>query len=674
MNFWLPAAFLLGAPAFLGAQSPPSAWQQISQDAQSSPASKAVEIAASGTWVDSGIDVTAGDLLKFTVTGTAQFGAKSAGPEGASRGFSDLIKTYPLNDANKGAVIGRIGKNPAARPFVIGAQRESRAPIAGRLFFACNLNGNDSGDGTFKISLHRTAASAASAGPEVNVMPFSQSLLDSLPPRVSDPAGADGDRINFLILGSLEQVQTSLSSAGWVAVDRSVKDSVLKGVFATLSKQAYVTIPMSELRLFDRAQDFGYAQADPLRVVASRHHFRIWKAPFTHDGQTVWVGAGTHDIGFDRDQRNGKLTHKIDPKTDAEREYIGQSLQQTGSVAKLDYLTPKQAITKARTAHGQEFESDGRTLIVYMRPDRTNRVAAFADTFCSVLAQNNPDGGEWGACSQYLDTPGRTDAKLAALSKTHRILVVPGFMSSCFSDAPAFDEGLKVLKDQYGMTVDRVDMPNDSSEDNGKKIADFVRTAQATDARKFILIGYSKGTPDAQVALARQPGLKDAVAAFISVAGASGGSAIADTLPGMADKWIQQYSLPGCKGDLSAGYKSLRRDVRQAFLAGYPDPVVPSYSLIANAEANNVSKMLAQTWKILSTFDTIQDGQLTKLDAIVPGSQFLGAAKGDHFAVALPFEKSSSMKSFVDKGHFPRAALLEALVRFVQQDLAVAKQ
>jgi hypothetical protein len=126
---------------------------------------------------------------------------------------------------------------------------------------------------------------------------------------------------------------------------------------------------MSELQLFGRVQDFGYAQADPVMVVASRHHFRIWKAPFTAGGQTVWAGAGTHDIGFEKDQRNNGVTHKIDPATDGERDYIGQSLQQTGEVAKDEYLTPTHPITEARTATGGGFTSDGRTLIIYLQPD-----------------------------------------------------------------------------------------------------------------------------------------------------------------------------------------------------------------------------------------------------------------------------------------------------------------
>jgi hypothetical protein len=38
----------------------------------------------------------------------------------------------------------------------------------------------------------------------------------------------------------------------------------------------------------------------------------------------AWVGAATHDIGFERDQRSGKVTREIDPAVDGERDNIGQ--------------------------------------------------------------------------------------------------------------------------------------------------------------------------------------------------------------------------------------------------------------------------------------------------------------------------------------------------------------
>jgi hypothetical protein len=75
-----------------------------------------------------------------------------------------------------------------------------------------------------------------------------------------------------------------------------------------------------------------------------------------------------HDIGFDRDQRNNGITHKIDPNSDSERDYIRDSLVQTGLVIKTEYMTPADPVLSAKTATGSEFTSDGRTLLVYLAP------------------------------------------------------------------------------------------------------------------------------------------------------------------------------------------------------------------------------------------------------------------------------------------------------------------
>jgi len=42
----------------------------------------------------------------------------------------------PLNEANRGALIGRIGNDKTSRPFLIGSGRESKAATGGRLFLA----------------------------------------------------------------------------------------------------------------------------------------------------------------------------------------------------------------------------------------------------------------------------------------------------------------------------------------------------------------------------------------------------------------------------------------------------------------------------------------------------------------------------------------------------------
>ena len=126
-------------------------------------------------------------------------------------------------------------------------------------------------------------------------------LFSKIPRRIADKAGDPGDMVNFLILGTEAQMKQVFTTAGWVKVDADVKATLLSSAIASLSKESYLTMPMSQLYLFGRPQDYGWAHAEPISVVASRNHLRIWKAPFTLNGQMLWVGAATHDIGFERD-------------------------------------------------------------------------------------------------------------------------------------------------------------------------------------------------------------------------------------------------------------------------------------------------------------------------------------------------------------------------------------
>ncbi len=200
--------------------------------------------------------------------------------------------------------------------------------------------------------------------------PIDQKLADginTLPRRVNDEFKNLGDMTNFVIVGAEDQVKKAFDAAKWHIADSDTKQSIAKAVLLTMQKQDYMTMPMSQLYLFDRVQDFGYEQGEAFAVVAARHHFRLWKAPFQWNGQDVWIGAGTHDIGFEKDQRNGKVTHKIDPAVDGERDHIGSTLQEAGVAKSLHYFTPSNSITEARNATGGGYHSDGRTLVVFLQ-------------------------------------------------------------------------------------------------------------------------------------------------------------------------------------------------------------------------------------------------------------------------------------------------------------------
>jgi hypothetical protein len=210
----------------------------------------------------------------------------------------------------------------------------------------------------------------ATAPLRVSAEPLDSRLRDEIdhsPRRVSDQFNNPGDMVNFVIIGSQQQLQSALRAANWHLADTSNADAITKAIEMTRQNKDYLAMPMSVLYLFGRAQDFGYEQAEPYAVVASRHHFRLWKAPFTYKGEPVWLGAGTHDIGFEKDQRNGSVTHKIDPDVDGERQNIGQSLEKTGLVQSLAEYLPPDPVQSAKNATGGGYHSDGRILVITLK-------------------------------------------------------------------------------------------------------------------------------------------------------------------------------------------------------------------------------------------------------------------------------------------------------------------
>jgi hypothetical protein len=355
--------------------------------------SKSYEIEVSGKteWVDTKVDVRGGAKLRFTATGKITYPSDNSyegklrtsgtfGPDGLPRGYADLLHQYAVSDAGHGALIGRIGSDSYAQAFLVGASKEYDVPVAGRLFLGINQSMKEAStaEGSFHVKieiLDEGMSDAANPGgpAETRVPGITPDLLSKIPRRVSDPSGKPGDMVNVLIIGTQNQVVQAFTAAGWVQVDKTAGNTALIAVMDSLEKKDYLTMPMSTLFLFNRAQDYGFAHAEPVKVVMSRNHLRVWKSPYEVDGRPLWCVAATHDIGFERDQRNNGVTHKIDPAIDGEREYVNGTLSGTGLVVQRDHLTPADPLTTAKTATGGEFHSDGRILVLVLRNTTGNK-------------------------------------------------------------------------------------------------------------------------------------------------------------------------------------------------------------------------------------------------------------------------------------------------------------
>jgi Ca2+-binding EF-hand superfamily protein len=112
-------------------------------------AARTVVVSARQQWVDTGIEVRAGDYVYSTATGRVSWapGATYTDPNGASPAGNN----YPLPGVGEGALLGRIGNTQA---FLVGANLEGyRASTAGRLYLMVNDDALTDNQGSFRASV-----------------------------------------------------------------------------------------------------------------------------------------------------------------------------------------------------------------------------------------------------------------------------------------------------------------------------------------------------------------------------------------------------------------------------------------------------------------------------------------------------------------------------------------
>jgi len=110
-------------------------------------------VPASADWVDTGIDVRAGDMLSFIGSGQVQFGT-GAGQTATVDGNPDLRRNnYPVPAMAVGGLIGKVGRTAA---FPIGANTNAiRMPANGRLLLGVNDDQRNDNSGAFNVVIRR---------------------------------------------------------------------------------------------------------------------------------------------------------------------------------------------------------------------------------------------------------------------------------------------------------------------------------------------------------------------------------------------------------------------------------------------------------------------------------------------------------------------------------------
>jgi hypothetical protein len=319
-----------------------------------------------------------------------------------------------------------------------------------------------------------------------------------------------------------------------------------------------------------------------------------------------------------------------------------------------------------------EVEHPARPMVVSPLGLRANdRSAGFAETFCATLPHT--DNGTWGDCGQYLETQAPAQTPVSPpISTTLKLLVVGGAFSECFENKKLylFDPSLKHLEEDHKIAWSRVKVGGTNTpEDNALIIKKYLED----NPGDYVAIGHSKGAVDLMTTIQLHAIAQTRIKALVSVAGAIGGSRLADLgvtlgIAGFRDA-VSRSGLGRCEIVDHGGIESLRRHTRYAAMRAWKPPnTLRTYSIVGVSSFTRTSKPLHTMWKRVASYSIDQDSHIIAEEAVIPGSDHLGIAKGDHWALALPMSEHPLTEKKVDQNPFPRTALLEAIVRYVIHD------
>lgn len=341
------------------------------------------------------------------------------------------------------------------------------------------------------------------------------------------------------------------------------------------------------------------------------------------------------------------------------------------------------ALTGCASVPQMPYSADASALtLLAAQAGVTDQRGRFREIYCATLDVRGHDIPDYRTCDEALTRVGTEPAgtgrpvELGASKLKLIAAVVPGIGYDCFLNwlAPQGTVAAHMRKFGYDQTFIKVDALS-GTETNARQIRDAVMAMDdEPGAPRIVLIGYSKGAPDVLEAVVRYPEIRGRVAAVISAAGAVGGSPLANDAEQYQANLLQYFPGATCTVGDGGGVESLRPATRKAWLAANnPLPAGPRYySLVTYPQPERISKILQSSYDKIARLDGRNDSQMIFYDQVIPGSTLLAFLNADHWALVLPIARTHATVSelFVTQNAYPREALLEAVLRFVEEDLA----
>lgn len=316
-----------------------------------------------------------------------------------------------------------------------------------------------------------------------------------------------------------------------------------------------------------------------------------------------------------------------------------------------------------------------------MPPGVEDGRSRFAGYFCAVLDRDGSALPDYRPCSEALSNVAAEPVaaglapELGVSELGLTAVVVPGIGYGCIAEWLQPDASVRdhLRRFGYDTSVMEVDALSGTAT-NARQIRDAVMAMPEEPAgARLVLIGYSKGAPDILDAIVTYPEMRPRIAGVVSLAGAVGGSPLATDADERTAELFRYFPGAQCDAGDHHSVAALRPEVRKRWLEEHPLPEdVRFYSVVTLPDPDRISSILKPSYRKLRKLDARNDGQVLAADQVLPTGSLLAYLNADHWAVALPIARSHPVVGamLVTDNDYPREALFEAILRFVEDDIA----
>jgi hypothetical protein len=171
--------------------------------------------------------------------------------------------------------------------------------------------------------------------------------------------GIPGDPLNVGVVADERELVEAIRAAGWYPADPITLKTSLAIVGSVIFDRPYARAPVSNLYYQGRKQDLAFEM--PAGNSANRrHHVRFWKVlEKGAEGRPVWLGSATFDTGSGLSHYTGQVTHHIAPDVDAERDFLGASLEKVRMLDRIYAVSGVGPTVNGRNGGGDRYFTDG---------------------------------------------------------------------------------------------------------------------------------------------------------------------------------------------------------------------------------------------------------------------------------------------------------------------------